>query len=62
MADADASAERAKELGGTVVTPPFDTEWTRTTILADPDGCVFTASQFTPSELAPTRRRRRDAP
>jgi uncharacterized protein len=48
VADADASAERATELGGTVVTPPFDTEWTRTTILADPDGCVFTASQFTP--------------
>ena len=47
VADADASAERAKELGGTAVTPPFDTEWTRTTILADPDGCVFTASQFT---------------
>ena len=48
VADADASAERAKELGGKVVVEPFDTEWTRTAVLADPDGCVFTASQFTP--------------
>ena len=46
--DADASAARASELGGKVLTPPFDTEWTRTTIIADPEGCVFTASQFTP--------------
>ena len=46
--DADAAAERATELGGKVVVPPFDTDWTRTTILADPDGCVFTASKFTP--------------
>jgi uncharacterized protein len=46
--DADATAAKAKELGGTVTIDPFDTQWTRTTIVADPDGCVFTASQFTP--------------
>jgi uncharacterized protein len=46
--DADAAAERATALGGKVVVAPFDTDWTRTTILADPDGCVFTASKFTP--------------
>ena len=46
--DADAAAERATELGGKVVVAPFDSDWTRTTILADPDGCVFTASKFTP--------------
>ena len=48
VADADATAARAKELGGTVTVEPFDTEWTRTAIIADPEGCVFTASQFTP--------------
>ena len=48
--DADAIAARAKELGGTVNVEPFDTEWTRTTVIADPEGCAFTASQLTPPE------------
>lgn len=48
--DADAAAERAVELGGGVVVAPFDAPWVRATVLRDPDGVVFTASQFVPPE------------
>ena len=44
--DADAAAARAGELGGTVVAPPFDAPWVRMTILNDPQGATFVASQF----------------
>jgi hypothetical protein len=44
--DADAIAERARELGGTVLAEPFDAPWTRMTVIADPQGATFTASQF----------------
>jgi hypothetical protein len=46
--DADAIAARAAELGGTVLTPPFDAPWVRMTVIADPQGASFTASQFVP--------------
>jgi predicted enzyme related to lactoylglutathione lyase len=46
--DADATAERAAELGGRVLVPPFDAPWVRTTVLSDPQGATFTASKFTP--------------
>jgi uncharacterized protein len=46
--DADAIAERAEELGGNVLTPPFDAPWVRMTVLSDPQGAVFTASKFVP--------------
>jgi uncharacterized protein len=46
--DADATAARAAELGGTVLAPPFDAPWVRMTVLSDPQGAVFTASKFTP--------------
>ena len=46
--DADAIAARAAELGGQVVVPPFDAPWVRTTLLKDPAGATFTASQFVP--------------
>jgi uncharacterized protein len=45
-ADADADAAKATELGGSVVVPPFDAPWVRMTVLADPQGATFTASQF----------------
>lgn len=48
--DADAIAKRAEELGGTVAVAPFDAPWVRTTILRDPAGVTFTASQFVPPE------------
>lgn len=48
--DADAIADRATELGGRVLVPPFDAEWVRTAILSDPEGAVFTVGKFTPPE------------
>ena len=46
--DADAVATRAAELGGTVVVAPFDAPWSRMTVITDPQGATFTASQFVP--------------
>ena len=46
--DADAIAARATELGGRVLTAPFDAPWVRMTIIADPQGATFTASKFVP--------------
>jgi predicted enzyme related to lactoylglutathione lyase len=46
--DADATAERATELGGRVLAPPFDAPWVRMTVIADPQGATFTASKFVP--------------
>jgi uncharacterized protein len=46
--DADAIAERAAELGGQVVVPPFDAPWVRMTVITDPQGATFTASKFVP--------------
>jgi len=48
VADADAAARRAVELGGEVVVEPFDAPWVRETRLRDPDGVGFVASQFVP--------------
>jgi predicted enzyme related to lactoylglutathione lyase len=53
-ADADATAEKATDLGGKVVVPPFDAPWStstytiRLTVLADPQGATFSASKFLP--------------
>jgi predicted enzyme related to lactoylglutathione lyase len=48
VADADATAARAAELGGSVVVPPADAPWVRMAVIADPAGATFTASQFVP--------------
>lgn len=48
VADADATAEKAQELGGTIVMSPFDAPWVRTTVIADPQGATLIASQFVP--------------
>ena len=48
VADADATAARAKELGGRVLAPPVDAPWVRMTVIADPQGATFTASKFVP--------------
>jgi predicted enzyme related to lactoylglutathione lyase len=48
--DADAAADRAAQLGGEVLAPPFDAPWVRMTVLRDPQGAVFTASKFVPPE------------
>jgi uncharacterized protein len=56
VADADAIAARAEELGGKVLVTPVDAPWVRTTVIADPAGAVFTASKFVPEnkDLTPT--------
>jgi len=46
--DADAIADKATELGGTVVVAPFDAPWVRMTVITDPQGATFTASKFVP--------------
>ena len=46
--DADAAADRVAELGGQVLVPPFDAPWVRMAVVSDPQGAVFTASQFVP--------------
>lgn len=46
--DADAIADKAAELGGTVVAPPFDAPWVRMTVINDPAGATFVASKFVP--------------
>ncbi|QIX28199.1 VOC family protein [Nocardioides sp. JQ2195] len=45
--DADAIAARVEELGGEVLQKPMDLPWVRATVVRDPQGAVFTASQFT---------------
>jgi predicted enzyme related to lactoylglutathione lyase len=49
VADADAVAARAEELGGAVLVPPTDIGVVRTAVLRDPQGATFTASKFDPS-------------
>jgi predicted enzyme related to lactoylglutathione lyase len=44
--DAVAIAKRATELGGKVLVAPFDAPWVRMTVLSDPQGASFIASQF----------------
>jgi predicted enzyme related to lactoylglutathione lyase len=53
--DADAVAARASELGGRVVVPPVDGPWVRMTVIADPAGATFTASQFVPENSGLTQ-------
>jgi predicted enzyme related to lactoylglutathione lyase len=46
--DADATAAKASELGGAVITQPFDAPWVRMAVLADPGGAAFIVSKFVP--------------
>jgi len=46
--DADAAVARAVELGATVVTPPFDTTYTRQAVVRDPQGAEIGLSQYRP--------------
>ena len=49
--DADATAARAAELGGTLVAGPMDAGPTRIAVVSDPQGAVFTVSKFNPEAL-----------
>jgi predicted enzyme related to lactoylglutathione lyase len=46
--DADATAARSAELGGTVIVDPIDAPYSRLTVLRDPQGATFSASAFVP--------------
>jgi predicted enzyme related to lactoylglutathione lyase len=46
--DADATAARVDELGGTVVVAPVDAPYSRLTVLCDPGGATFSATAFVP--------------
>jgi uncharacterized protein len=46
IADADAAAAAAPELGGSVVAPPHDAPPFRRTVLAAPDGATFSVSEL----------------
>jgi len=45
VAGADASADRARELGGSVLLPPLDIPIGRVSILSDPAGAAFTIAE-----------------
>jgi uncharacterized protein len=47
--DTDVTADRAVELGGQVVTPPFDAPPVRSAVLADPQGAEFAVNTYTPA-------------
>jgi uncharacterized protein len=51
--DADATASKATELGGSVIVPPFDAPWVRLTIINDPRGATVIAGQFVPENPGP---------
>jgi predicted enzyme related to lactoylglutathione lyase len=46
--DADATAAKAVDLGGTVVVAPIDAPYSRLTVLRDPQGATFSATAFVP--------------
>jgi hypothetical protein len=48
VADADATAAKAAELGGKVIVPPLDAPWVRMTVIGDPQRATFIASKFVP--------------
>jgi uncharacterized protein len=47
VADRDATVASAQRLGAEVIGSE-DTQWTRTAVIRDPQGAMFTASEFTP--------------
>ncbi|MBJ7288455.1 VOC family protein [Williamsia sp.] len=49
VADRDATTATAQRLGAAVVSTATD-DWTHTAVIRDPQGAVFTASQFTPPD------------
>jgi predicted enzyme related to lactoylglutathione lyase len=47
IADTDAAAAKAEELGGKVIVAPYDNPAFRAAVLADPNGAAFSVSQLT---------------
>ena len=59
VADRDESADRAVRLGGSVVRTG-DSDWTRTVVVRDPQGAVFTPASSSADPDVPVRCRPRD--
>jgi hypothetical protein len=51
VGDADASAEKASELGDTVLVAPLDAGPTKIAVVSDPAGATFTVSGYYPEAL-----------
>jgi uncharacterized protein len=49
VADRDDAAATAEQLGG-IVMATNDTDWTRDALIRDPQGAIFTVSQYSPTE------------
>ncbi len=49
VVDADTSANKVIELGGTVKVPPFDTPYGRICVVSDPSGAVFSILALNPN-------------
>jgi uncharacterized protein len=52
--NADDAAAKARALGGEVIAGPLDAPWTRMTVIRDPQGATFIASQFVAENRDPT--------
>jgi len=52
VSDADAVAQHASSLGGTIIMPPTDAPGFRSAVLIDPQGAAFSISQPTASQPA----------
>lgn len=48
--DVDEAADRAAQLGGSVIAPPFDASVGRTAVLRDPGGATLSVSRVIPKE------------
>ena len=48
VADADAAAAKAAELGGAIMVEPFDTPVGRMAVISDPQGAVFSIMKSAP--------------
>jgi len=49
VADADATAAKIKQAGGSIVAEPFDTPIGKMAVAADPQGAVFSLFQAPPA-------------
>jgi uncharacterized protein len=48
VADRDAAVAQAEKLGATVVSGPTNNGWTKSAVVREPQGAIFTLSQFDP--------------
>ena len=44
--DVESAVSEARQFGGEIVAGPFDAPWSRVAVIKDPQGAIFTVSQF----------------